>query len=413
MAAYICSAMRRVVITGVGAISVLGQKREDIAKSLYLRIPGIVLDLERQKLGFRSALTGQIKDFACSLSKKQKKTMPVFVQQSYVALKSAIEQANLTEEDLEDPRTGLIFGNDSSLEAALQLGERLRETTQTQDLGSQHLFRIMNSTASMNLGLLFKIHGCAFTVSGACASGLIAIGQAYDRIRLDRADIMLAGAAQELGIAAAAAFDGLGAFSVNPDPQAASRPFDAKRDGLVPSGGACAIVLEEYTRAKKRGVPILGEIIGFGLSSDGSSLVQASEMGLASAIQLALADAKIDKEAITEINAHATSTLTGDAKEAINLRKVFGEKIPPLITLKSLTGHEFWMSGAGQVVYAAIMYEHGFLAGSPNFTEGVGETLNLPVITETLNRPPKMMLCEAQGFGGCNAALVIAFPCRS
>ncbi len=403
--------MKRVVVTGVGAISVLGLDHESIANALYHGHSGIISDAQRLETGFRSPLTGHIKGFdgAAYLSRKQRKTMSDFVQQAYVALHQALEQADVPESVLHSQRCGIIFGNDSTVNAVMDLAELRRTPQDTSSLGSWHMFKIMNSTLSMNLGVLLGISGASWTVSAACASGLLAIGQAADCIRLGRQDVMLCGAAQELGAEPISAFDGLGAFSVNPDTHAASRPFDARRDGLVPSGGAAALVLESYEHAVKRGATILGEICGFGYSSDGCELVAPSRTGLAYAMHMALNDAGMQPTDITEINAHATATPQGDAAEAHNLKTVFGDACPRVLALKALTGHEFWMAGSAQVVYACLMAQRGFCAGSPNFDHGDHETAHIPVLQATDDSPPQVMLCNAAGFGGSNASVILKF----
>jgi 3-oxoacyl-[acyl-carrier-protein] synthase-1 len=403
--------MQNVVITGFGAISVLGQNHEAIAQALYQGKSGIVADEERKKLGFRSILTGKISGFDGNnyANRKQRKSMPEFVQQAYAALRQAIEQANLPEAVLHSPQCGLIFGNDSTASAAFELAALRQQGGETSSLGSGHMFKIMNSTITMNLGVLLGINGGSWTVSAACASGLLAIGQAVDCIRLGRQEVMLCGGAQELDAEAISAFDGLGAFSINPQAHKASRPFDAQRDGLVPSGGAAALVLESEEHARKRGVPILGTILGWGYSSDGCELAAPSKTGLGQAMRMAMRDAHITPAEITEINAHATSTKRGDAAEAANIASVFGTNCPPVLTLKSLTGHEFWMAGAAQIVYASLMAQKGFCAGSPNFICGDAETAAVPVLAQSIDQPPRIMLCNAAGFGGSNASMVVSF----
>lgn len=404
--------MRRVVITGIGGISVLGITQDAIAHSLYHGISGVVLDEARGNVGFRSKLTGKINGFDGSayLSRKQRKSMPEFVQQAYVAAKQAVEQANLPENLIQSSRCGLIFGNDSTAESAFELAAMRREGGDTASLGSGHMFKIMNSTVSMNLGVLLGVHGASWTVSAACASGLLAVGQAVDCIRLGRQDAMICGGAQELNAETVSPFDGLGAFSVrHNNPTHASRPFDAERDGLVPSGGAAAIVLEEREHALARGAHIFGEILGWGYSSDGCELAAPSRTGLSHAMQMALRDANLQPQDITEINAHATSTPQGDAAEAVNIKTVFGDTIPRVLTLKALTGHEFWAAGAFQLVYASIMAERGFCAGAPSFTGGADETACIPVLQKTVDEAPRTMLCNAAGFGGSNTSLIVRF----
>ena len=403
--------MRRVAITGVGAVSVLGLTREAIAAALREGRSGVMAEPHRLEHGLRSALTGHIADFDAGrfLNRKQRKSMPDFAIQAHAAVMDALAQAGLAPEDVRGEDCGLIFSNDSCIIPALEQAEALREHGSTQGMGSGHVFRCMNSTITMNLNTLLGNQGASWTVSAACASGAYAVGMAADAVRLGRLRRVVCGAAQELGWQGVSAFDGLGAFSVNPVPHLASRPFDKDRDGLVPSGGAAALVLEDMDGARERGAPILGEICGFGCGADGEGLVVPGATGLARAMSMALRDAGVQPGDIDVISAHATSTPRGDAAEAANIRRVFGGACPPVMALKCLTGHELWMSGASQVVYAAIMAGEDFTAGTPNFVEGDEETRHLPVQRHTVERKPGLMLCNAAGFGGSNAALVVRF----
>jgi 3-oxoacyl-[acyl-carrier-protein] synthase-1 len=401
--------MRRVVVTGVGIVSVLGVTREAVADSLYHGRSGVISDPLRLAQGFRSSLTGHIADFdpARRLTRKQRKSMPDFAVQAHAALMDALEQAGLDADDLRSDRCGMVFGNDSTVLPVLEQQEALLAAGKTEGMGSGHIFRCMNSTITMNLNVLFGNTGAGWTVSAACASGTYAVGQAADSIRLGRQDRMLCGAAQELNRQAVSSFDGLGAFSTRSPAEEASRPFDRGRDGLVPSGGAAALVLEEYETARKRGAPMLAEILGFGCSADGEALSLPSHTGPARAMRMALRDAKLAPGDIDLINAHATSTPPGDAAEAANLRSVFAGACPPVMALKSLTGHELWMSGASQVVYAVIMAERGFTAGTRNFETPDESTAGIPVLDRTVDTPPRTVLCNASGFGGSNACLVL------
>lgn len=403
--------MYNVVITGIGAISVLGTNAETITQALYHGYSGIVADETRRAYGFSSILTGHISNFDASLylTRKQSKSMPEFAQQAYVAVMQAIAQAKLPDEAIQSESCGIIFSNDSSVASAFSLAEEKRLQVENRSLGSGYIFKVMNSTVSMNLGVMLGVKGASWTVSSACSGGLLAIAQATDAIRLGRQNIMLCGGAQELNPQGICAFDGLGAFSAHADPKNASRPFDKNRDGLVPSGGAAALVLENEEHAKKRGACILGKILGTGYSADGHDLVVPSRHGLALAMKRALKDANLQAKDITEINAHATSTVVGDASEAINIHSVFGNNCPRIIALKSLTGHEFWMSGAAQIVYATLMAKSGFTAGSPTFSEGDEHTANLPVLQKTVSQPPQKMLCNAAGFGGSNASVIVGY----
>lgn len=403
--------MRRVAITGVGLVSVLGVTHEAVAKALYQGISGVEAEPYRLTLGFRSSLTGQIKDFdpARHLNRKQRKSMPDFAIQAYSAVLGALEHAGLDPDILRSERCGLVFGNDSSLLAAIEQQQALKEAGTTSGIGSGHIFRCMNSTITMNLNVLLKNKGPSWTVSAACASGTYAIGQAVDQIRLGRLDRAICGAAQELNWQSVCSFDGLGAFSMRSPAETASRPFDKGRDGLVPSGGAAALLLEDYETAHKRGARILAEILGFGCSADGEALSVPSRTGLARAMRIALAEARLNPADIDLVNAHATSTPQGDAAEAANLRTVFGSFCPPVVALKSLTGHELWMSGAAQIAYAVIMAQKGFIAGTRNYEEPDEDTRGIPVLDHTVDHPPRVVLNNAAGFGGSNACLVLRF----
>jgi len=403
--------MHNVVITGVGAISVLGTDPESIAKALYHGSSGIVNDETRKAYGFRSILTGAISNFDASsfLNRKQTRSMPEFAQQAYIALMQAISQAQLPESIIQSEHCGIIFSNDSTVASAFALAEKKSQGVENTSLGSGHIFKIMNSTVSMNLGIMLGVKGASWTVSSACSGGLLAVSQATDAIRLGRQEVMFCGGAQELNPEGVCAFDGLTAFSVHADPKNASRPFDKLRDGLVPSGGAAALVLESEEHAKKRGARILGKILGTGYSADGQDLVVPSHQGLALAMRRALKEANLQARDITEINAHATSTVVGDISEAINIYSVFGDACPPVMALKSLTGHEFWMAGASQIVYATLMAERGFTAGTPTFFEGDEHTCRMNILKETASTPPRRILCNAAGFGGSNASVIVGY----
>jgi 3-oxoacyl-[acyl-carrier-protein] synthase-1 len=255
-----------------------------------------------------------------------------------------------------------------------------------------------------------KTKGACWSLSSACSSGGHAIGQAADLIRLGRQQRMVCGGAQEINWESMCSFDGLGAFSARiDDPTAASRPFDADRDGLVPSGGAATVVLERYDLAEQRGATILGELLGYGFSSDGGQLSVPSEDGISRAMRMALDQSKVSTAEIDYLCAHATSTPAGDAAEAANIRAIFGTKTPPISSLKSMTGHELWMSGASQVVYSTIMAQQRFIAPNINYSAPNEATAGLNIIRETIPQAPTKVLCNSAGFGGTNSALVLDF----
>ena len=403
--------MRRVVITGVGLISVLGVSRDQVANALYNGVSGIVADPQRLEQGFRSPLTGRINGFDCArhLNRKQRKSMPDFAIQAHAATLDALDQAGLAPEDLRSDRCGLVFGNDSTVQSVVDQQAALLEAGSTSGMGSGHVFRCMNSTITMNLNVLLGNTGPSWTVSAACASGAYAIGQATDQIRLGRLDRVVCGAAQEINWPSVCSFDGLGAFSVRCPAVAASRPFDKGRDGLVPSGGAAALLLEDYDTARKRNAPILAEVLGFGCSADGETLSVPSRSGLARAMRMALAEGGLQTADVDIVNAHATSTPQGDAAEAANLRAVFGSDCPDVMALKSLTGHELWMSGAAQVAYAVVMAQAGFTAATINYEGPDEETAGIPVLVRRREQPPRVVLNNAAGFGGSNASIALRF----
>ncbi|MCA1797742.1 MAG: beta-ketoacyl-[acyl-carrier-protein] synthase family protein, partial [Geobacteraceae bacterium] len=237
-----------------------------------------------------------------------------------------------------------------------------------------------------------------------------AVGQAADLIRLGRQERVICGGAQELNWESMCSFDALGAFSTRVDaPPRACRPFDAERDGLVPGGGAASIVLERYDLAQERGATILGEVVGYGFSSDGAQLSVPTEEGLGRAMSAALDQSGMGAAEIDYICAHATSTPAGDDAEALNIKRVFGAATPPVSSLKSMTGHELWMSGASQVVYATIMAQYGFIAPNINFSRASDAAAGLNIVRETILHAPTRVLCNSAGFGGTNSSLVLAY----
>ncbi|MFC1495107.1 beta-ketoacyl-[acyl-carrier-protein] synthase family protein [Thermodesulfobacteriota bacterium] len=402
--------MNRVAITGIGIISCLGNNVDTVGKALRKGKSGIVVDEKRKEMGFRSPLTGIIRDFSpqSHLSRKQRKTMPDFGIHSYAAVKEALEMSGLDEGDIQNPETGLIFGCDSSCVAAIEQVNLLKEFKETKSIGSGLVFRSMTSTITMNLNTILKTKGACWTISSACSSGGHAVGQAANLIALGQQDRIICGGAQEINWESMCSFDGLSAFSVNyENPEGASRPFDISRDGLVPSGGAAAVILENYDLAKKRNGKILGEIKGYGYSSDGYNLSVPDEDGLGRAMKQAIKISGYNPGEIDYVCAHATSTPAGDAAEAKNIMDVFGEKTPFVSSTKSMTGHELWMSGASQVVYSVIMGQQGFIAPNINFEKPDKSFEKLNVVENTQEIPPEKILCNSAGFGGTNSCLVI------
>ncbi len=405
--------MHRVAVTGVGAVSCLGLCREDVAQRLYKGQSGIVIDPERVQLGFRSPLTGRIDGFDASahVNRKNRKTMTEHAVQAYAATMQALEQAGIDPADLENDQTGIVFGCDSSCIAGVEQVELTRANRTTGAINSGYVFRAMTSNVTMNLSTLLKTKGASWTISAACSSGGHAVGQAADLIRLGRQERMICGGAQELNWESISSFDAIEAFSVRVDsPETASRPFSADRDGLVPSGGAAALLLERYDLAARRGAKILGEVLGYGFSSDGNKISVPDQDGLYRAMRMALQDACVSPVDIDYVCAHATSTPVGDKIEAAAIAQVFdGAGTPPVSSLKALVGHELWMAGAAQAVYCTLMAEHGFTTANAHFSGPDEASAKLNILTATREQPPRKVLCNSAGFGGTNACLVLAY----
>jgi 3-oxoacyl-[acyl-carrier-protein] synthase-1 len=404
--------MKRVVITGIGIVSCLGIDVKTVGESLRLGRSGIIYDKKRQEVGFRSPLTGTIEGFDPQkfLSKKQRKTMPDFAVQAHAATMEALAMSGLGPESIQSEETGLIFGCDSSCIAAIEQVDLLRQYGESKAIGSGFVFRSMTSTITMNLNTLLKTRGACWTLSSACSSGGHAVGQAADLIALGKQERVICGGAQEINWESMCSFDALGAFSTSFDrPETASRPFDKKRDGLIPSGGAAALVLESMDGAIKRDAHILGEIASYAFSSDGLYISVPSPEGLQSAMRKALAIACMKPGDIDYICAHATSTPLGDSVEAQSISHIFGQITPYVSSLKSMTGHELWMSGASQAVYTTIMAQEGFIAPNINFEEPDEHSEKLNIVKKTISIPPRTAMCNAAGFGGTNSCIIIRF----
>ncbi|MBZ0135194.1 MAG: beta-ketoacyl-[acyl-carrier-protein] synthase family protein [Planctomycetes bacterium] len=399
----------RVFITGLAAVSCIGISLAEIEDGLRTGRSGVVLDEQRRELGFRSGLTGAVTGFDPKerLDRKARKSMHESAQWCAFSALSAIEQAGIDPASLRNPRTGLIIGNDSTSGPNVEVADAVRRDRTTQQLGSGYIFQCMNSTASMNLNALLGTQGAAWTLAAACASGAHAVGQGLMLIRSGMQDVVITGGMQEINWESMASFDALGTFSKREDAQAASRPFDRARDGLVPSGGAAALILESESHLKARGGTPLCEVRGYGFSSDGEHLTLPSGDGARRAIRAALGNAELEPGAIDYINAHATSTPIGDVKEAEAIREVFGEDTPVSST-KSMTGHECWMSGASEILYSALMLQGNFIAPNINFETQEEGAAKINVVGKTLEKPLKNVLVNSFGFGGTNASVIIS-----
>ena len=402
---------RRVVITGMGIWSCLGTDLETVKQSLYEGKSGIGMQPERLEYGYRSALTGIVEEPVITkkmLDRHTRAGMPEEARYAYMSSLQAFEQANITDEYLREHEIGCIFGNDSSAKPVIEASKIMDEKHDSAMLGYGLIFQSMNSTVNMNLSTIFHLRGVNFTISAACASGSHSIGLGYMLIKQGMQDVVLCGGAQETNFYSMASFDALGAFSVRMDePTKASRPFDRDRDGLVPSGGAASLILEDYEHAKARGANILAEVIGYGFSSNGGGISQPSDEGSVVAMTRALDMSGVKAEDIDYINAHATSTHQGDMYEAMALNRMFGGKHALISSTKSMTGHECWMAGASEAVYSILMMQNDFVAPNINFEhpDEYSEKMNLAITT--VETELNLVLSNSFGFGGTNSALVL------
>ncbi len=334
--------------------------------------------------------------------------MPDHAEYAYVSTAEAIAMSGLSEAYCEQNEVGIIFGNDSSTPSVIQSADIIREKRDTSLVGSGAVFQSMNSSVTMNLSVIFKLRGVNFTLSGACASGSHAIGMGFHMVRHGYQDCIICGGSQEVNLFCVGSFDALGAFSKQEaNPTGASKPFDKRRDGLVPSGGAATVILESYEHAVKRGAPIIAEVIGYGFSSDGKHISVPDVDGPIRAISMALKDAQMDPAVIDYINAHATSTPIGDQNEAKAIDHVFGKVKPWVSSTKSMTGHEMWMAGASEVVYSILMMQNSFVAPNINFEEPDEFSSKLNIASKTTPQEINTFLSNSFGFGGTNSALII------
>lgn len=401
---------RRVVITGMGIWSCLGQNLNEVKESLHAGRSGIGVEKERLEYGYRSGLTGivprpQLKGI---LDRRMRVGLSEEAEYAYMASRQAFEQAAIDDDYLHKNEVGILFGNDSSAKPVIEAARIMDEKHDSALLGSGLIFQSMNSTVTMNLSTIFHLRGINFTVSAACASGSHSIGLGYLLIRQGLQDAVLCGGAQEVNYYSMATFDALSAFSVRmDDPTKASRPFDRDRDGLIPSGGAAALVLEEYEHAVRRGAPILAEVCGYGFSSNGGGISQPSDDGSVIAIRRALDAAGMQPDEIDYVNAHATSTPQGDMYEAIALDRVFHGTHALISSTKSMTGHECWMGGASEIVYSTLMMQHNFVAPNINLDHPDEYAAKLNLTAVTVDTQVDTVLSNSFGFGGTNNALVI------
>lgn len=401
------SSPRRVVVTGLGIVSSIGNTAETVAASLREARSGIRFNEEMAEHGFRSRVAGVPDiDIEAHVDRRSLRFHGRGTAWNHIAMDRAIMDSGLEGSDVSDPRTGIIMGSGGpSTQVVVDAADIVRKNNSPKRIGPFAVPKAMSSTASATLATFFKIKGFNYSISSACSTSAHCIGDAADQIRLGRQDVMFAGGCEDLHWTLSDLFDAMGAMSskYNETPETASRAYDATRDGFVIAGGAGVVVLEEYERAKARGATIYAELVGYGATSDGHDMVAPSGEGAARCMRMAMEglDAPIDY-----INPHATSTPVGDVKEIEALREVFGADCPPISATKSLTGHSLGAAGVQETIYSLLMMKHGFLAKSANITEIDPAFADMPILRETKETQVETVMSNSFGFGGTNCTLV-------
>ena len=399
--------MKRVVITGYGIISCLGNNRQEVLDSLLSGRSGIRFNEEYQKLGFRSQVSGFVDiDTEALIDRKVRRFMGDTPAYAYIAMKDAIEQSGLTEEQVSNPRTGLIVGSGgASSSNILVVGDTLRNKG-AKRVTPYMVTKCMASSISACLASPFKIKGLNYSITSACSTSTHCIGHGYEQIQLGKQDIIFAGGGEEQHWSQTVTFDAMAALSskYNDQPEKASRPFDANRDGFVIANGSGILVLEELEHAVKRNAKIYGEIVGYSATSDGFDMVAPSGEGAVRCMRQALSTVS---EPVDYINTHGTSTPTGDIVELKAIYKVFGKKMPWINSTKSLSGHSLGAAGVHEAIYSLLMMENNFISASANIQTLDDGAKGFPIVTDT---PKKIQLnvvmSNSFGFGGTNGSLV-------
>jgi 3-oxoacyl-[acyl-carrier-protein] synthase I len=401
---------KRVVVTGVGVVSPLGNDAATVAGALREGRGGIRAIPEYAELGLRSQVAGVCDiDLEASIDRKLKRFMGDAAAYAYIAMRDAIADAGLSEEAVRDVRTGLVAGSGGgSPQWQIETGDLLR-TKGVRRIGPYMVPRTMGSTVSANLATAFGIHGVSYSLSAACATSAHCIGAAADLIRHGAQDIVFAGGGEELHWGMTCEFDAMGALSThfNDTPERASRPYDAARDGFVIGSGGGMLVLEDYEHAKARGARIHAELVGYGVTSDGADMVAPSGDGAVRCMRMAMAGlAGQGVGRIDYLNTHGTSTPVGDIVELEAVRGAFGDDMPPLSSTKALTGHSLGAASVHEAIYSLLMLEGGFMAASSNIQSLDPRAEGFPVLRETREADLRTVMSNSFGFGGTNATLV-------
>jgi 3-oxoacyl-[acyl-carrier-protein] synthase-1 len=399
--------MRRVVLTGMGIVSSIGNNANEVLDSLKHARSGLVTAKDYVELGFRCQVHGEpTLDWESVLDRKVRRFMGTGAAWNYIAMQQAIEDAGLEDNEVSNERTGLIMGSGGPSTRAIVAAADTTRTKGPRKVGPFEVPKSMSSTNSATLATPFRIKGVNYSISSACSTSAHCIGNAAEMIQWGKQDIMFAGGGEELDWTLSVLFDAMNAMSsdFNDTPTKASRAYDVRRDGFVIAGGGGVLVLEEMERAKARGARIYGELVGYGATSDGYDMVQPSGEGAVRCMKLAMAD--LDCR-VDYINPHATSTPIGDLREIEAIREVFGDDVPPISATKSLTGHSLGAAGVQEAIYSVLMMQNNFICESANIEELDPAFSDMPIMRERLdNAEINCVMSNSFGFGGTNATLI-------
>ncbi len=399
--------MRRVVVTGMGIVSSIGNDKAEVTTALRDGRSGIERNEEQIEMGFRSEVAGTLKlDVDAHLDRKLRRFMGDGAAYNYIAMQEAIADSGLEPDEISNERSGLVTGSGGTSTRDMTNAYRIAKERGVKRIGPFMVPRIMSNTNSATLSVPFKIKGVSYTMSSACSTSAHCIGHGMELIQLGKQDLVFAGGGEELSWTASMLFDAMPALSsgYNDRPDQASRPFDKDRDGFVISGGGGTLVLEELEHARARGAKIYAELVGYGATSDGFDMVQPSGEGAVRCMKLALQS--IGNTKVDYINTHGTSTPIGDVAELKAIKEVFGEAAPRIASTKSLTGHALGAAGVNEAIYSLLMMQEGFLAASANIETLDEEAEGLPILrTREDDAQVDCVLSNSFGFGGTNASL--------
>ncbi|MDH3899550.1 MAG: beta-ketoacyl-ACP synthase I [Gammaproteobacteria bacterium] len=403
--------MRRVVVTGLGIVSSLGNNKEEVTSSLHEGESGIEYIKEYEELGFRSQVAGTVNiDIEKHIDRKLRRFMGNSAAYNYIAMQEAVDDSGLVEDQISNTRTGLIAGSGGASTENVSLAIDLLREKGIRRVGPYMVPRTMSSTNSACLATPFKIHGVNYSISSACSTSAHCIGNGYELIQYGKQDIVFAGGGEELHWTLTLMFDAMGALSskYNETPATASRPYDETRDGFVIAGGGGMVVLEELEHARARGAKIYAEVVGYGATSDGYDMVQPSGEGAVRCMQQAM---ETVDQPIDYINAHGTSTPVGDMRELEAIRTVFGDNIPRISSTKSLSGHSLGAAGVHEAIFSLLMMQDDFISLSANISNPDPAGADFPIVRKLVeNAGLNTIMSNSFGFGGTNATLVFQRP---